>query len=578
MSLTIDTCLTPEELHQVATSAASSELSDRAGRHVASCPSCREALEQYRSAQAYFEEMREGFVRTRSLSVPVHFLSPEAGSDSPPAVAASDTDSAPGPDEVSIPGYRILREIHRGGQGVVYEAIQHSTNRTVAVKVLLDSPHAGLRARWRFEREVQLVAALRHPHIVVIHDSGIASGRYYYAMDYVRGQPLDTHARLAGLPTRRRIELFQQVCDAVACAHRRGVIHRDLKPSNILVSEAGAPCVLDFGLAKMLGEDGRQPGPAVSMPGSPMGTLRYMSPEQTTGDHDAVDTRSDVYSLGVILFELLTGEPPYRLKGDPMACLQTIRDQDPPRPSRLSREVNSELDAIILKCLSKEPQRRYGSAGELADDLCAFLEGRPVCARSASSIYVIRKIAMRHSVETLATLAVICTVIGVGFYALDQFRQARRARAAQAVSDRAAAAAGVQLEAATSGQLLPLHRQLLLPWFLLEWHQGRSDEARRIQGQLSSTSAEYRAMAFLLDPKPRLDKLLGELPPQSAGLAYFVAGERAFKEGRRDEAVALYHKSLDVAGNSFFQASAKARLARLEPSSQPAAAAEEESP
>src|SRR4029079_17617688 len=179
--------------------------------------------------------------------------------------------------EDCIPGYDIIREIHRGGQGVVYEAVQQATRRTVAVKVLLEGPFASERARWRFEREVKLVATLRHPNIIIIHDSGIAHGHYFFAMDYVRGQPLDTHIRLAQPPLRSVVLMFREICDAVAYAHRRGVIHRDLKPSNILVTPEGAPCVLDFGLAMIISEDQQEANRAgLTVPGNLMGTLRYM--------------------------------------------------------------------------------------------------------------------------------------------------------------------------------------------------------------------------------------------------------------------------------------------------------------
>ncbi|MDM7998829.1 MAG: serine/threonine-protein kinase, partial [Dehalococcoidia bacterium] len=271
-------CLTEEQLDALA----AGELSDTAAEllcaHLGECRKCQELFDECRENHPFAADLRVWLADGRGVDV---IRSVSLSSSSPDSEKSG---PSPFPSVDGIPGYEIVREIHRGGQGVVYEAVQVSTNRTVAVKVMLEGPFVSERARWRFEREVKLIARLRHPNIVVIHDSGIAQKRYYFAMDYVRGEPLDTHIRLSALPTRGIVRIFLQVCDAVSCAHRHGVIHRDLKPSNILVGDDGRPQVLDFGLAKTADEQREGSGrPLVTMPGQIMGTIRYMSPEQARG-------------------------------------------------------------------------------------------------------------------------------------------------------------------------------------------------------------------------------------------------------------------------------------------------------
>ncbi len=459
----------------------------------------------------------------------------------------------------SIPGYRILREIHRGGQGVVYEAIQVSTGRTVAVKVMLEGVFAGDRSRSRFEREVKLIARLRHPNIVVLHDSGIAQGRYFFAMDYIRGQPLDMHVRLSNSSVRDTVCLFLKVCSAVGYAHRRGVIHRDLKPSNILVGENNEPQVLDFGLAKIIGDEaGKSHDLVVTQTGQLMGTLRYMSPEQTLGNPDTIDTRTDVYTLGVILYELLTSRAPYDTNTDLAVALKTIREIDPPRPSRVQRGLNSELDAIVLKTMQKEQDRRYQSVAAFEQDLVAWLDNRPVTARSDSTFYVLRKLAVRHYFQTSMVAAVIAAMVGFGAISYHTLQREREARRSQEMAESSAVAANLDM----SKFIDTFSRQYAVGWLLLEWRTGHEDRAREILAELQEGSPEHTAMRYLIDGDLEASALRSLLPPDATVLYHFVLGERYLAEGDRAEARAQFEACATAPGrnHTWFRKSAAARL------------------
>lgn len=325
-------------------------------------------------------------------------------------------------DGFEIPGYRLVRELGRGGQGTVYEAVQISTKRRVVVKLLHRSFGDSDTPLRRFEREVDIIAQLKHPHIVTVFDSGLlGDGQPYYVMEYIRGVSLGRYVRQKELPLRQVLDLFEKVCAAVQYAHLRGIVHRDLKPSNVLVDTDGQPKVLDFGLAKVLAENSDE---VVTMTADLLGTLPYMAPEQTRPGLETVDTRADVYALGVMLYELLTGQFPYPVAGELVDVLNHIA-RTHPRPLRQSWSsdrgvrmgvrdnrkvsrcpIDDEVSTIVLRCLAKEPERRYQSAGELGRDLQNYMVGDPIVACRDSTWYVLKKVAQRHRTRLIAVSAV----------------------------------------------------------------------------------------------------------------------------------------------------------------------------
>ncbi len=337
-------------------------------------------------------------------------------------------------------GYAITREIHRGGQGVVYEALQKSTSRAVAVKVLHESQAPQARDLARFEREILILGLLKHPNLVSVHDSGSVAGRHFLVMDLIDGQPLHLFdaVRMAGRPTvagapaaaardvRAAVARFVKICDAVNAAHLRGIIHRDLKPGNILVDDAGEPHVLDFGLAKILAA-GELTQLTMTAEGQFVGSLPWASPEQAGGAAELLDVRSDVYSLGVILFQVLTGRFPYPVDGNWRVVADHIARTEPARPRNIRSELDADLENIVLKCLAKDAVRRYQSAGELRDDLRRWLAGEPVAARGDSAWYVVRKVVRRHRLATAAALSFVTLVTGAAIVASALYQRERAA-------------------------------------------------------------------------------------------------------------------------------------------------------
>lgn len=305
-------------------------------------------------------------------------LPPAHGWASAATMAAAADRPAPVQQERRLPtidGYELLGELGRGGMGVVYQARQVRLNRLCALKMILAGAHANHETSIRFLAEAEAVARLQHPNVVQIHHVGEADGLPFFELEYVGGGSLDRRLDGTPWPARRAAELVEPLARGVAEAHRLGIVHRDLKPGNILLAVDGTPKITDFGLAKSLASES-----GLTRTDSIMGSPGYMAPEQAEGNAKAVNLHADVYALGAILYELLTGRPPFR-GATVMETLEQVRSTEPVPPSRLVPGVPRDAETIALKCLQKEPSKRYSSAASLAEDLRRFLEGKPIQAR-----------------------------------------------------------------------------------------------------------------------------------------------------------------------------------------------------
>lgn len=327
--------------------------------------------------------------------------------------------STPADDTRSLPStigrYRIIRLLGEGGMGAVYEAEQENPHRTVALKVIR-AGYTSVEMLRRFENEAQALGRLQHPGIAQIYEAGTAEtpfGRQpYFAMELVRGQTLLAYCDKHRLSVRQRLELFVNICDAVQHAHQRGLIHRDLKPANILVDESGQPRILDFGLARLTDSDAQ--ATRQTDVGQILGTLAYMSPEQVLGDPEALDTRSDVYALGVILYEMLASKGPYEIGRQIHEAVRTIREQEPSRLSSVNRVYRGDIETIVAKALEKDKTRRYASSAELAADIRRHLHDEPIVARPPTTTYQIQKFARRNKALVTGVAAVfVVLVLGI---------------------------------------------------------------------------------------------------------------------------------------------------------------------
>lgn len=301
--------------------------------------------------------------------------------------------------------YEILEEIAFGGMGIVYKARQQSLGRTVAVKTIRSGHRAGKEELLRFRLEAEATAQLSHPNIVPIYEVGVENGLYYFSMEYIDGPSLRDLVIDNPLPPREAAQFVEKVARAIGCAHEKGIIHRDLKPANILIDLRGEPRITDFGLAKQLTLD-----MDITATGNTLGTPAYMSPEQITGRADPIGPSSDIYSLGATLFCLLTGHPPFQAATN----IETIHQATScePVPLRtLNVSIPADLETICLKCLRKEPHRRYATASELADDLQHWLKGEPIIARPVSRLERAWMWIVRNRAVTGSLTAIVLTVL-----------------------------------------------------------------------------------------------------------------------------------------------------------------------
>ncbi len=343
-------------------------------------------------------ELREQIAALEAMEA-VLGIGPNTETDPQAAAPEPAGNGSPSPGE--LPGYEILGVLNRGGMGIVYKARQRSLNRLVAVKMILSGPHAPPEQLARFRAEAEAVARLRHPNVVQIYEVGEHAGQPYFSMEFVEGGSLEQQLTRAVLPARQAAQLIESLAHAVHAAHQFGIIHRDLKPANILLQRgegrgaraegqdlssraprpsplAPLPKITDFGLAKRLD----QPA-GTTRAGAVMGTPSYMAPEQADGKSEAIGPAVDIYALGAILYEALTGRPPFQGETT-FDTLEQVRLREPVPPSRLQPRIPRDLETICLKCLEKDPRRRYATAAALADDLRRFLAGEPILARPSS--------------------------------------------------------------------------------------------------------------------------------------------------------------------------------------------------
>ncbi len=496
--------------------------------HAATCPRCARWLHETVKNESILPEIVRALRREEGALTPVTTLA----SPTDPAPLAQLTDV-----ELAIEGYSLLRGIGRGGQGIVFEAIQESTKRPVALKVLRDGAHATPSALRRFEREIELAASLKHAGIVtILHSGKTRDGHLFCAMDLVAGIPLDEYVRSRQLTLKQTLALFQSVCAAVAHAHQKGVIHRDLKPSNVLVDEEGCPRVLDFGLAK---HAEALSDPLLSSAGQVIGTLPYASPEHVSADGESIDTRSDVYALGVMLYRLLTGDYPYRVDGSWQDVARQILDTPPTpptrrwhsdsgvhgAPTRRSRNgrcpIDGELETIVLKALAKEPQRRYQTADELGRDIGRYLRNEPIEARRDSAAYVLRKAIRRQRTPVLIS---VTAAIGLAV-AWTAFAYAAAERALNGKLYQLATA----VRTATGAHLAMQARNLTDAYELLEnypqasgrqefvslRHDAETDLLRSLEAALDAN--DFGPVAYLFAESPNVAATLEKLdtPPDA---------------------------------------------------------------
>jgi tetratricopeptide (TPR) repeat protein len=414
-----------------------------------------------------------------------------------------------GPPLPSFGDYEVAAELGRGGMGTVYRARQVSLGRVVALKVLHEGPATDRKAVRRFRNEAELIAGLDHPNIVPIYEVGENDGRLYFTMRLLEGGSLAGHLARFQADPKAAARLVAAVARAVHHAHQRGVLHRDLKPSNILLDGAGAPHVTDFGLARRVQTDS-----ALTQSGAIVGTPSYMAPEQTVGDRLAVTTAADVYGLGGVLYALLTGRPPFH--GETILDTMTqAREAAPEPPSRRNRKVGRDLETICLKCLEKEPARRYASAEALAEDLERFLNVEPIQARRPTLSERAAKWARRHPAMVWATVIVLVVTVPVlaasTAWAWHKQRQTEDARQVADQQHRTAQSSAEDAER----------------------------QRRRADENLRQVVAIVNSMVYSTRDREHIDQLLAQHTTEA--LKFFerlVAEERSDPEGRLQVALA----------------------------------------
>src|SRR5256714_4497999 len=307
--------------------------------------------------------------------------------------------------------YELLDEVGRGGQGVVFRARQKSLNRTVALKIISLGQWASKAHLKRFRLEAEAAARLEHPGIVPIHEVGERDGQWYFSMKFIEGGQVDEVVKQTPMSIRQAVELITKVARTVHYAHEHGILHRDIKPGNILLDQKGEPHLTDFGLARLVESES-----TVTRTLEVLGTPSYMAPEQAVGNNAAVSSVTDVYGLGAVLYQLLTGQPPFA-GGTTYETIKLLLDTEPRQPRLLNPRIDRDLSIICLKCLEKDPKRRYSSALALAEDLDRWLKHEPIQARRTGIFIRGQKWIRRNPASALLAASLIALAAAAGWIA-----------------------------------------------------------------------------------------------------------------------------------------------------------------
>jgi serine/threonine protein kinase len=548
------------------------------GQDVAAADLCRDRPELVPELERLIEALR----RMNRLAQPD--TSVEAGGGSPPAprephVAPSTVVSAETPSRPAlpagapqVPGYEILGELGRGGMGVVYRARQTSLNRLVALKMILAGGYAGEAELMRFRTEAEAIARLQHANIVQIHEVGEADGRPFFSLEYCGGGSLDRRLNGTPLPAPEAARLGETLARAMDAAHRAGVVHRDLKPANILLSSGGCqppdevqgsgglrppladctPKISDFGLAKRLDDAGQTTSGAI------LGTPSYMAPEQAEGRTREVGPATDVYALGALLYELLTGRPPFRA-ATPLETLRQVAADEPVSPRRLQPQTPHDLETVCLTCLHKDPRRRYASALALADDLRRFRAGEPVAARPVGPVGRGWRWCRRNPVTAALLGAVAAALVGgtavASYFAYDARRQAGeafRARGRAEQKEQEARAEGARAQNNLQEALASIDQMLThvgerrlqhVPQFDRERRSILQDALKLQQRLLDQNSTE---------PSARLETAKAHV--RVGDIDYFLGEDRSAEQAYRESIRLLEALTADYPGGPAYQA------------------------
>ncbi len=448
-----------------------------------------------------------------------------------------------------VAGYEVLGVLGRGGMGIVYQARQTGLKRLVALKMILAGAHADSGELARFQAEAEAVARLHHPNIVQVYETGEVGGNPFLSLEYVDGGSLAQ--RLRGVPQEPRLaaELTSVLADALEAAHRRGIVHRDLKPANILLTPDGVPKVADFGLAKDLdGQSGR------TQTGSILGTPSYMAPEQAWGRIHAIGPCTDVYALGAMIYEMLTGRPPFR-GTTVVETLELVKKQEPVSPATLQPRIPRDLETICLKCLSKEVAARYPTAQALGDDVRRFLRGEPITARPISSFerawrWCRRNPLVASLVASTAAALVLGTVVSISLAILATGRANAITKingelvTARDTANRSAEAANKSAIDADEQSQLTL-KMLESVIYKIQGELSEIPAAQGVRGLiLKEASAGLSQLSDRLRERPRIDRVTAETTLSLAEVFRQVGDGKGAKGPAA--AVPLYARAVDL--------------------------------